>query len=154
VCQLSILIACFHEVLFINFTFTPGIYQSPKRLATLWTTRVRYQGGASISLFAFISRLPSSPTSSPVQWAQVFFTRNKSVGVRSQTLPLSSAEVMNQWRFSSSASYVVMARCLDKETALILPVPMVRKHRGNYIQNLDNCSMFPWCGQLNNSLVT
>jgi hypothetical protein len=71
--------------------------------------------------FATASRPVQRPTQSPVQWVhKATSPAVKWPGCEADHSPSSSAEVKNEWRYTSTPPYVFMAWCLSTGTASAL----------------------------------
>jgi hypothetical protein len=71
--------------------------------------------GLGIFLFTTASRMALGPTQPPIQWVTgVLSLRIKRPGRETDHSPPSSAEVKNEWSYTSTPQYVFMAWCLVK----------------------------------------
>jgi hypothetical protein len=78
-------------------------------------SRVRFLAGLGIFFFTTASRTALEPTQPPIQWVQgVLSLGVKRPGREAGHSPPSSAEVKNEWSYTSTPQYVFMAWCLVK----------------------------------------
>jgi hypothetical protein len=73
--------------------------------------------GLGIFLFATVSRQALGPTQPAIQWVPGALSLGvKRPGYEPDHTPPSSAEVKNEWSYTSTPQYVFMAWCLVKHT--------------------------------------